>query len=249
MRQFVLAANWKMNKTPVETAAFFQTFLSGFSPSPGRQTVFFVPALDITTAIGATNGRGVGIGTQNIHFKKKGAFTGENSAEAAKAAGCEWTLVGHSERRSLFGETDLITAKKMKLALECGLKPMLCVGESLDERTAGETMKVVERQLTVGLEAMTAADWASVTIAYEPVWAIGTGKVATPEQASEVHTAIRAWLERRAGAEVAAAMPILYGGSAKPENFREIASQKNIDGFLVGGASLEADSFLKFCAW
>ncbi len=249
MRAFVLAANWKMHKTPAETAAFFEIFLAGFSPSPGRQTVFFVPAINLTTALSGTAGRGIAIGTQNIHFEKKGAFTGENSPEIAKAAGCEWTLVGHSERRSFFGETDLVTGKKMKAALECGLKPMLCVGETLDERTAGETLKVVERQLTAGLEFMTDADWSNVTIAYEPVWAIGTGKVATPEQASAVHTSIRAWLERRAGEAVATAIPIVYGGSAKPENFREIASQKNIDGFLVGGASLEPESFLKFCAW
>lgn len=282
MRDFILAANWKLNKTPSEASQFFRDFsekledrlslpptaggesrdIRGFGEGPNggrRRIVFFVPALLVATSEQVVKGTGLEIGGQNIWVETKGAFTGENSSDVLNAMGAAWALVGHSERRSIFGETDKHTAQKMKTALTSGLSAMLCVGETLAEREAGETLKVVFRQLEEGLSLIgdvIAKDPSRVAIAYEPVWAIGTGKVATPEQASEVHQALRKRLaeflgKSQAGAggadsgtTVASEIALLYGGSVKPDNAKALGSKPDIDGFLVGGASLEPDSFL-----
>lgn len=259
MRHFLYAANWKLNKSPDEAEAFFEDFLGrlpkgglGASASGGqKQIVFFVPALTLSSSIAALNRASGGgilqLGLQNAYWEAKGAFTGENSASVAREMGAGWLLVGHSERRSLFGETDADTAKKVAAGFQAGLKPMLCVGESFAEREAGKTIEVVQRQLQAimcdeGLKAkiITGSDF---VIAYEPVWAIGTGKVATPEQASEVHQAIRQILVAELGFEVANKISILYGGSVKPDNAKAIGGMPDIDGFLVGGASLEPATF------
>lgn len=252
MRNFILAANWKMHKTPDDTTAFFREFNPkleaklGKGPNGGeKRVVFFVPALDLSAAIVSTRETKIEIGGQNIHAELKGAFTGENSAAVLKTMGAKWALVGHSERRSLFGETDLETASKMKTAIQAGLSAMLCVGETLQERESGKTLQVVSRQLEAGLAQVLetlAKEPSRLAIAYEPVWAIGTGKVASPEQASEVHVAIRQWLSERVS--TASEIAILYGGSVKPENSQALGAMPEIDGFLVGGASLEAASFL-----
>lgn len=258
MRHFIYAANWKLNKSPKEADAFFQDFLGrlpkgglGASPTGGKkQIVFFVPALTLSASLEAgrkSSGSNLELGLQNSYWEAKGAFTGENSASVAKEMGAEWLLVGHSERRSLFGETDADTAKKVAAGFQAGLAPMLCVGETLSEREAGKTIDVVRRQLQAVLqvEALKAkiSSGSAFVIAYEPVWAIGTGKVATPEQASEVHQAIRKILTNELGEKIAQAISILYGGSVKPDNAKAIGGMPDIDGFLVGGASLEPASF------
>ena len=254
MRNFIFAANWKMHKTPAESTAFFRVFLPKLEARLGKtdrgaekRVVFFVPALNLAASEIAVQGSAVEIGGQNIHQDVKGAFTGENSAATLYAAGAKWALVGHSERRSLFGETNQLTALKMKTTIASGLSAMLCVGETLQERDSGETIKVVARQREAGLaEVLETCRSAPkrIAIAYEPVWAIGTGKVATPDQASEVHQSIRHWLATRLDANVAQEISILYGGSVKPDNAASIAAKPDIDGFLVGGASLEPDSFI-----
>lgn len=247
-----------MHKSPNEAVQFFKDFLPKFEQRGGKKmasgpnggplrTVFFVPALDLFACEQVTRGSGVEIGGQNIHHEIKGAFTGENSAAVLASIGASWALVGHSERRSLFGETDVMTDQKMKTAVANGLSAMLCVGETLQEREADQTLRVVTRQLEAGLAGVLDVLRATpkrIAIAYEPVWAIGTGKVATPDQASEVHQSIRAWLNTKTDAKVAAEIAILYGGSVKPDNAKAIGSKPDIDGFLVGGASLEVDSFL-----
>lgn len=256
MRHFIYAANWKLNKSPKEAKAFFSDFL-GRLPASGlgtaenggkKQLVFFVPALTLSATLEAiTHNRSIEIGLQNAHSEVKGAFTGENSAVVAKEMGAEWLLVGHSERRTLFGETELDTAKKVSAAFQAGLTAMLCVGESLAEREAGGTLDVVRRQAHAVLkdESLKAkiVSNGKFVIAYEPVWAIGTGKVATPEQASEVHQAIRKMLVEELGGKVAGEISILYGGSVKPDNAKAIGGMPDIDGFLVGGASLEPATF------
>ncbi|CAN5684217.1 triose-phosphate isomerase [soil metagenome] len=259
MRDFIFAANWKLHKTPAEAVAFFENFITGLAaktpvgsvakgPNGGvRRVVFFVPALALPAAECTVKGTAIELGGQNIHQEVKGAFTGENSAAVLKAIGVGWALVGHSERRTLFGETDEATALKMKTALDNGLSAMLCVGETLAERDANKTIEIVSRQLLVGLSKVRevlGVTPARISIAYEPVWAIGTGKVATPTQASEVHQAVRQWLVKNFDAKTANEIAILYGGSVKPDNAASIAAQPDIDGFLVGGASLEPASFL-----
>ncbi|MDX9731165.1 MAG: triose-phosphate isomerase [Bdellovibrionales bacterium] len=272
MRDFILAANWKMHKSPREAVQFFRDFVPalesklklaplaesggaprvarGFGQGPNkgaRRVLFFVPALNVFASEQAVRGSGLELGIQNIHSEAKGAFTGENSPVVASEMGVSWALVGHSERRALFSETDAQTGLKMQAALVHGLSAMICVGETLAEREAGITMTVVERQLDAALTGIAETLRATpdrVAVAYEPVWAIGTGKVATPEQASSVHQSIRQWLVGKFGAETAGLISILYGGSVKSDNAAAIAAQPEIDGFLVGGASLEPQSFL-----
>lgn len=247
MRKFVVAANWKLNKSPREAEAFFKTFLPKAADASKEKTlVFFVPAIDLTVTEQALRGSQVKWGAQNCYFETKGAFTGENSPAVLAEIGAPYTLVGHSERRALFHETDEETGKKVKALHAVGITPMLCVGESLAERENGTTNEVIVRQLRAGLAHRDASK--PVTIAYEPVWAIGTGKVATPAQANEAHAVLRQALVEIGGAALAEQTPILYGGSVKPDNAQEIAGQKEVDGFLVGGASLEVDSFLALCS-
>lgn len=256
MRSFIVAANWKMHKTPNEAVQFFRDVLPplkdriGSKGSNGglKRVVVFVPALNFAASEETTRNSKIELGGQNIHQELKGAFTGENSAATLKAMGAKWALVGHSERRTLFGETDAVTGLKMKTVLDQQLSAMLCVGETLEQRDKGETIRVVARQLEEGFKDIVDATKMTpsrIAIAYEPVWAIGTGKVASPEQASDVHQSIRQWLSTKFDKSTAQEIPILYGGSVKPDNVAALAQKPDIDGFLVGGASLEPKSFLE----
>jgi triosephosphate isomerase len=240
-----------MYKSPKEAQDYFRAFLpkleeSGAARDPAfRKIIFFVPALDLAVVSEALKTSHVGWGAQNAHFELKGAFTGENSPQVLADLATPFVLVGHSERRALFGETDEQTGKKVKTLHAVGITPMLCVGESLEEREANRTTEVIVRQLQAGLAHRDSTK--RIIIAYEPVWAIGTGKVATPEQANEAHAVLRKALSTIGGKALADATPILYGGSVKPDNSAQIAQQSEIDGFLVGGAALEVDSFMALC--
>ena len=258
----LIAGNWKMNTTPEEGHALATAILEGISAkdvgfSASRCDIgFYPPATSlafISDLCSKFDGCKVYVGAQNMHAEKSGAFTGELSSAMVLACGGDSVLLGHSERRHIFNETDTEIGAKMKTAVEAGLTAILCVGEKIEARDAGNTMEVVNRQLEAGIEGLTeGAQLEKIIVAYEPVWAIGTGRTATPEQAQEVHGAIREQLgaafENR-GAEVGAreGIRILYGGSVKPDNASELLSQADIDGALVGGASLDAASFLGIC--
>ena len=243
MQRPVLAANWKMNHGPTEARAFMAAFLAAYSPRSDRSVVIFPPALSLATVRSALSSRSdIALGVQNIHTEPKGAFTGESSAPMARDAGARFALVGHSERRHVFGETDEATAAKCALALQHGLTPMLCVGEKIEQRESGETDAVVLRQLRAGVSRLQPADIARLAIAYEPVWAIGTGRTATPADASAVHAVIRAELDRLRGAP-ASEIPILYGGSVNRENAATLLQAPGVDGLLVGGASLDPNAW------
>jgi triosephosphate isomerase len=245
MRPPVLAANWKMNHGPTEARAFMAAFLAAYTPKTDRTVAIFPPALSLATVRNALAGRtDIQLGVQNIHTEPKGAFTGENSAAMARDAGARLALVGHSERRHVFGETDESTAKKCAVAFQHSVVPMLCVGEKLEQRENAQTDEVVVRQLRSGLSMIDAKDLPRVLIAYEPVWAIGTGKTATPADASAVHKMIREELATiLASRQAAAEVPILYGGSVNRENARSLLDAPGVDGLLVGGASLEPSSW------
>lgn len=245
MRRPVLAANWKMNHGPAEARAFMAVFLASYTPRPDRTVVIFPPALALASVRDALAGRSdIQLGVQNIHTEDKGAFTGENSAPMARDAGAKLVLVGHSERRHVFGETNEVTAKKCAAGFRHGLAPMLCVGEKIDQREAGKTEDVVIRQLRDGLSLVEPKELVRVFIAYEPVWAIGTGRTTTPADASAVHAVIRRELESITGSkDVAAAIPVLYGGSVTKENARALLDAEGVDGLLVGGASLDPTSW------
>ena len=238
-----MAGNWKMYKTPAETSAFFTTFVPLVAATSGREIVIAAPYVDLAAALEATRGSNVEIGAQDVFWEKEGAFTGQISANMLKAAGVPWVIVGHSERRQYFGETDETVYKKTVAALAAGLKPIVCVGEMLADREAGRTGDVLKAQFEGGIAALTPAQFAAIVIAYEPVWAIGTGKTATPQIASDAHAVIRSLASAKFGAAAADALRILYGGSVKPENSKELMSQEQIDGVLVGGASLKPDGF------
>ncbi len=238
---FIVAANWKMYKSPVETEKFLHEFLplqKNFSTK--IQNTFFIPAICLSTAAQILKSSSISWGAQNIHFENEGAFTGENSPKVLRELGAQVCLIGHSERRSLFHETDELCAKKIKAAQAVGLAPMLCVGESLDERKSGKTNQIITEQLKSSLKLLDAQK--KILIAYEPVWAIGTGQVATSAEAAEAHLILRKALSELIGAAAAESTPILYGGSVKPENAQELANQDQIDGFLIGGASLKVES-------
>lgn len=241
MRKKIFAGNWKMHHGPKETAAFVKEFSELVSPDSHREWVLFPPALSLPALQQGLKGSLIKHGAQNCHYEPKGAFTGELSVAMLKEVGCTYSLVGHSERRQLFGETDATCAKKVKALAEGGLIPMLCIGETQKERDAEQTVEVLKRQVTESLSLWDPS--LPLVIAYEPVWAIGTGRVATPAQAEEAHLAVRRMLSERFGAQKAAETAILYGGSVKPDNCRELAALPNIDGFLVGGASLVAKTF------
>lgn len=247
MRIPLLAANWKMYKTPAEAQAFVSAFLK--TPLPANAEVaIFPPAIDLPAAIAAAKGSALKIGAQNIYFADEGAFTGEISAPMLVAAGATHVLIGHSERRQYFGETDEWVNKKLHTALRHNLIPIVCVGEHLDQRENGETEAVLRRQTSRALQEIDAAQAAPIVIAYEPVWAIGTGKTATPEIAQEAHSVIRHEVAQLLGRPVSEAMRILYGGSVKPDNAAQLCKQPDIDGALVGGASLDPASFSKIVA-
>ena len=235
----VLAANWKMNHGPTQAREFMRTFLDDRT-AEGRTIIFFPAAVALTTVVEALRGRrGTWVGVQNVYWEPKGAFTGEISAEMAADAGASFALVGHSERRHVFGESDEDTRRKCAAATRAGLAPVLCVGETLEEREAGATEMVVLRQLRAALREIPADSPAGMLIAYEPVWAIGTGRTATPADASAMHRVIREALPELVG-DAARDVPVLYGGSVNPTNARTLLDAPHVDGLLVGGASLDA---------
>ncbi|MCO4746293.1 MAG: triose-phosphate isomerase [Proteobacteria bacterium] len=242
-RRPFIAGNWKLNKGPAEAGALASEWVAALSDRGDVDVAVFPTALSIASVVEATRGSGIEVGVQQIHGKTSGAFTGTNSAEMAREAGCTRVLIGHSERRQLFGETDEMVRTKVKLALASGLLPIVCVGETLEERDAGKVDEVVLGQVSAALLGIPADQLSGVTLAYEPVWAIGTGRTASPDQAQEVHASIRGWLSENFPAFVAAEMRIQYGGSVKPANAAELLSRPDIDGALVGGASLNAESF------
>jgi triosephosphate isomerase len=247
MRKPFIAGNWKMNCNKAEAVALAKAVAQAAQDSRIEIAVC-PPAVYLEAVSQALAGSSVGLGAQNVYFENNGAFTGELSTAMLLDVGCRYVILGHSERRALLNETDADVNKKLKQALSAGLIPIVCVGETLSEREAGQTFAVVEKQFSGSLAGLSHEDMLKVVIAYEPVWAIGTGKVATPAQAEEVHAALRKLLTTKFSPAVADAVRIQYGGSVKPDNATELLAQPNIDGALVGGASLKAESFLGIIA-
>ncbi len=243
LRRAVIAGNWKMNMTPSEAEKLINELKPVVKDKNGCDIVVCVPFVDIATAVNAVKGTNIKVGAQNVHFKKNGAYTGEISADMLKECGVEYVVVGHSERRQYFGETDETVNLRLKAALEAGITPILCVGEVLTEREQDVTSEVVARQTKIALLDVDADSVKNVIIAYEPVWAIGTGKTATSDQADEVCGIIRDVLAAKYGRDVAEAVTIQYGGSMKPDNAAELLSKYHVDGGLIGGASLKAADF------
>ena len=246
MRKPFVAGNWKMNGSLVANGALLQAIRAGAGALSGVDVAVCPPLIYMPQVAQLLEGSGITWGSQNVSEHAGGAYTGEASVSMLREFGCTFAIVGHSERRALFGESDDVVAEKAASALAGGLTPIVCVGETLQERDSGATLAVVERQLAVVIKRIGAADLARIVVAYEPVWAIGTGRTATPQQAQEVHAAIRDQLSR-ASADAGAAVRILYGGSVKPTNAAEIFSMTDVDGGLIGGASLSAADFLAIC--
>ena len=245
MRNIVIAGNWKMNNDLKESEKLIVELKNLLqNEKPNCDVIVCPPFTSLSEASKLLKGSMIKLGAQNMHFEESGAFTGEVSASMLKSVGCEYVILGHSERRNIFGESDELINKKIKKALAAGLKPIFCVGELLEERENGTTNDVVKRQILKGLEGIPAEEMKNIIVAYEPVWAIGTGKTATPAQAQEVHEFIRDLIEIDYTLEIANDLVIQYGGSVKADNAKELISQKDIDGALVGGACLKADSFL-----
>jgi len=243
MRRPVIAGNWKMFKTVAETRAFFSAFKPLVASATHCDIVVAPTFTSLAAAAESAAGSNIAISAQNMHSEKQGAFTGEVAAAMLVEAGCRYVILGHSERRHIFGETDTMIAKKTVAALDAGLMPIVCVGETLDERNANQTEAVLARQFTGGLGALTDEQFSRILLAYEPVWAIGTGRTATPEMAGDAHRFLRDSAASRFTSDRAADLRILYGGSVKPDNIRGLMAQLEIDGALVGGASLEPASF------
>lgn len=237
-----IAGNWKMNLTASETRNWIEAWLLCSRDLDEAEIVICPQFTAIPEAARRLAETKLGLGAQNLHWEDKGAFTGEVSAPMLVDAGCRYVIIGHSERRRLFGETDASVARRITAALRAGLRPIVCVGETLEERDAGRTLDVIASQMDGGLAGLPDETVEGLVIAYEPVWAIGTGRTATPDEAQEVHEAIRGRLEQRIGKRAAACVIILYGGSVKPANAYALSQKRDIDGFLIGGASLEADS-------
>jgi triosephosphate isomerase len=245
MRKKLIAANWKMYKTPDETAAFFREFLPLVAGHTRDEIVVCPPFIDLAAALEAARGSSVAIGAQNVHWEREGAFTGEISAPMLTSLGVTHVIIGHSERRQYFNETDDTVNRKLENALENGLTPIVCVGEVLEEREAGLTEDVLRRQCVRAFNGISARKAAKLTVAYEPVWAIGTGKTATPQMAADAHLVIRYEAEKAFGKEFSEALRVLYGGSVKPENASALMAESEIDGALVGGASLKPAALAK----
>jgi triosephosphate isomerase len=237
-----MAGNWKMYKTPAETTAFFEAFRPLVANSK-HEVVICPPFTNLAAAVEAVKGTQIKVGAQNIAWAKEGAFTGEISGPMLNAVGVTHTIIGHSERRQYFGETDETVLKRTQAALEFGLSPIVCVGERLEERESGATEALLTKQFQGGIAGLTPEQFAKIVIAYEPVWAIGTGKTATPEIAEDTHRVIRGLVRSKFGAQAADAVRILYGGSVKASNVKSLMAQEDIDGVLVGGASLDAAGF------
>jgi triosephosphate isomerase len=245
MRRVLIAGNWKMNGRAAEAEILARSIARGHDVPIGREAVLCPPFTALPAVAAALRATPFKLGAQNCHWESKGAFTGEISPPMLREAGCEYVIVGHSERRQLFAESDRDVNRKVHAVLAAGLHPILCVGETLEERDRGDTLGVVETQLSRALEGVPTASGTGVVVAYEPVWAIGTGRTATPEQANEVHVTLRRLLAGLFGRDASEAIRIQYGGSVNAENARSLLSQSDIDGALVGGASLSAESFLK----
>ena len=242
----LIAGNWKMHKTAAETAELLLALVPQIPEAlTDREVVVAPPFIALETAARTLGVSRIRLAAQNLHAETHGAFTGEVSGPMLKAVGCQYVIVGHSERRQYFGETDEQVAQKVKAAQRDGLTPIMCVGETLEERERGDMLAVISRQIRGGLADQTATDIAALVVAYEPIWAIGTGKTASPEQAQEVHAAMRNTLAALADQSSADAVRLLYGGSVKPDNVDGLMAQPDIDGALVGGASLQADSFAR----
>ena len=239
MRRPILAGNWKMNKNIIEAVDLVKALKNNLKDVSDRSVVVCPPFVSIYPVSEELHDSDIAVGGQNIFWEEKGAFTGELSGSMLKSAGCTYVIIGHSERRQYFGETDETVSKRLKAALKYKLIPIVCVGETLAEREKNITFKVIEKQIKEGLKDLSPEDWKSVVIAYEPVWAIGTGKTATPEQAQEIHAFIRGLLPK----DISQSTRILYGGSVKPGNVKELMGKEDIDGALVGGASLKAEDF------
>ena len=249
MRKKLIAANWKMYKTPAEAQAFVSALLPHLWEHTRDDIVLCPPFVLIPAVVEATRDSGIGVGGQDMFWEKEGAYTGAISGEMLRAVGCSHVIIGHSERRQYFAETDDTVNRKLRAALAIGLKPIVCVGEVLAEREAGVTEDILRRQCSVAFREISGGEAIPITVAYEPVWAIGTGKTATPELAAEAHRVIRAEAKEAFGEGVATQMRILYGGSVKPDNAKALMSQAEIDGALVGGASLDPKSFAAIAKW
>ncbi|PIE43166.1 MAG: triose-phosphate isomerase [Gammaproteobacteria bacterium] len=250
MRQKLVAGNWKMHGELGFSKTLTETLCDGLSKADiSSQVAIFPPSVVLAPVVSIVTESKVAcaVGSQNIATQVEGAYTGEISAAMVKSVGCSMTLIGHSERRTLYGETDQVVAEKLRRALDSGLMPIVCVGETLDERESGITEKVIETQVSAAFDSFSTNAVGNVIIAYEPVWAIGTGKTASPDEAQQVHKFIRDLLSQKDKA-LAAGMRILYGGSVKPDNAGELFAQEDIDGGLIGGASLSAESFLRICS-
>lgn len=244
MRKLLIAANWKMHKTVGEACETCKAMMAGLDGSETKEVLICVPFTALVSLKETLKGSSIALGAQNMYFEEKGAFTGEVSPSMLKDIGVDYVIIGHSERRQLFGEDDLLLNKKLKAAYAYKIKPILCVGEDLATREAGQEVFFVEGQLKADLEGLTGEQVSTLVIAYEPIWAIGTGKTASAAQAEEMCAAIRKYISVLYNNEVAEAVRIQYGGSVKGENAKEILSQPNIDGALVGGAALTAEGFL-----
>jgi len=245
MRRKVIAGNWKMHKDLNETQNLISKLSNGIAKEELKCDVIICPPFtSLSEASSLIKDTKIKLGAQNMHFEDKGAFTGEISPAMLKSVGCEYVILGHSERRAIFGETNEIINKKIKKALNSGLKPIFCIGETLQERENGTMKNVLKKQVNEGLQQVSKGEMEKIIIAYEPVWAIGTGVTATPEQAQEVHFYVRELVSEIFGDDTAKNLIIQYGGSVKPDNASELLSQNDIDGALVGGACLEADSFI-----
>ena len=247
MKRPLFFANWKMNHGPTEARAYMAAFLRFFSPHEDRTVALFPPALSLTTVRDARADRtDILLGVQNIYSQEKGAFTGENSAPMARDAGAQLALVGHSERRHVFAETNAECARKVVAAARFGLMPVLCVGETLAQREMGDAERIVVEQLKAGIDELGAIGSGDIVIAYEPVWAIGTGRSATPQDASAMHHVIREGLDAHPKVD-SAAIPILYGGSVNPGNAKALLDADGVDGLLVGGACLDPEGWAEIC--
>ena len=242
-RKIIVAGNWKMNKNAAEGPALVEALENGIAGLEAAEIVVCPPFTTIGSVVEAAEGSAIGVGAQNIHWEANGAFTGEISADMLKTSGVQYVIIGHSERRQYFGETDETVNKRLIAALAAGFTPIVCVGELLEEREGGKTEAVLAQQIRVGFAGISAEDAAKIVVAYEPVWAIGTGKTATPDMAQQAHAFIRGELRALFG-NVADEMRIQYGGSMKASNARELVAQPDIDGGLIGGAALKADDFI-----
>jgi len=246
MRRKIIAGNWKMHNNLSDSQNLVTKLVNGLNNQTiNREVIICPPFTSLSEVSNLLNGTKIELGAQNMHFEDKGAFTGEVSSEMLKSVGCKYVILGHSERRTIFGETDEFINRKIKKALASGLTPIFCIGESLEQKENGSTNDIIERQVQEGIKGLNEEEINKIIIAYEPIWAIGTGKTATPEQAQEVHQFIRSILKETFSDKTAENIPILYGGSVKPNNAFDLLAKADIDGALVGGACLDAGSFIE----